>query len=125
MELRLHTTISAHSIAGYEINLSVGSGRYVQVVRWNGALNNFTLLDARTGPATIKDGDVFKATIDQSGVISVYVNNSLIFTVTDTTYTTGDPGMGFYISNGGANSNFGFSQFTASATGGALLCQLP
>jgi uncharacterized repeat protein (TIGR03803 family) len=112
VELRLHTTLTPHSITGYEINLSVGSNRYAQVVRWNGPLNDFTLLDGRT-TGTINDGDVLKATIDRSGVITVYINNVQQFQVTDTTFAAGNPGMGFY-SAGGTNSNFGFSSFTAT-----------
>ena len=113
VELRLHTTITPHSITGYEINLSVGSNRYAQVVRWNGPLNDFTYLDSRSTGA-INDGDVLKATIDGSGVITVYINDVQQFQVADTTFTTGNPGMGFY-SAGGTNSNFGFSSFTATA----------
>ena len=44
LELRLHTTITPHSITGYEIDYALG-GSYMQIVRWNGPLNDFTYLD--------------------------------------------------------------------------------
>jgi uncharacterized repeat protein (TIGR03803 family) len=114
VELRLHTTVTPHSITGYEINLSVGSTRYVQIVRWNGPLNDFTLLNANDGPPQINDGDVFEATIDTNGVITAYVNGTPYVQWTDSTYSTGNPGMGFY-NEGGVNTNFGFSSFAATA----------
>src|SRR5258705_8339267 len=38
VELRLRTTVTNHSITGYEINFRCTSdaSRYVQIVRWNG-----------------------------------------------------------------------------------------
>lgn len=113
VEVRLHTTITPHSISGYEINLSVGDNRYAQIVRWNGPLNDFTYLNGiTTGP--IHNGDVLKATIDANGMITVYINGVEMMTAVDTTFPTGSPGMGFY-SSGGTNTNFGFSSFTARA----------
>lgn len=107
---------------GYEINFSAVSGNnYVQIVRWNGPLGNFTLLDARS-PA-IHDGDVVKATIS-GDTITAFVNGTQILQVTDTTYNAAycsthpcNPGMGFYLQNSsgsGNNAHFGFSSFQAT-----------
>ena len=115
VELRLRTSIASHSITGYEINFSVGSTNYIQVVRWNGALNDFTYLDS-TDNVTISNGDVVKASISGS-TITVYVNGKQVLQSTDSSFSNGSPGMGFFIANGGANQNFGFSNFTA--TGGS------
>ena len=42
VELRLRTTITAHSITGYEINCSAATKRrYMEIVRWNGPINSF------------------------------------------------------------------------------------
>ena len=116
VELRLHTTITAHSITGYEINCSVSTAsghNYVQIVRWNGPLASFTLLDSRAnGPCV--DGDVLKATISGS-TITVYRNGTSLFSVTDSTYTTGNPGIGFFLQGAtGVNASYGFSEFSAS-----------
>lgn len=116
VELRLRTTITAHSITGYEINCSVSTAsgqNYVQIVRWNGPLGSFTLLDSRAnGPCV--NGDVLKATSSGS-TITVYRNGTSLFSVTDSTYTTGSPGIGFYVQGAsGLDSNYGFSNYTAT-----------
>ena len=114
VELRLRSTITANSSTGYEINCSVKAGNpYMQIVRWNGALGNFTLLDSRS--VGCSNGDVLKATV-RGNTITEFKNGAAIFSVTDNTYTNGSPGMGFYIQNGDSstNANFGFSSFSAT-----------
>ncbi len=117
VELRLRSSITAHSNTGYEINFrcSKTSNAYSQVVRWNGALGDFTLLDARGGSQYgVGEGDVVKATII-GNVITVYINNVQKFQVTDNTYTSGNPGMGFYLQGAtGVTSDYGFTSFMAS-----------
>ena len=120
VELRLRTTITAHSITGYEINFrcTADGSQYVQIVRWNGALGNFTFLDGRSGPG-LNDGDVVHATIVGS-TITAYINGTQILHVTDSTYTSGSPGVGFYLADflpevaAARNADFGFTSFTAS-----------
>ncbi len=114
VEVRLRTTITGHSITGYEINCSVKPGNpYMQIVRWNGSLGSWTQLDGR-GVGCV-NGDVLKGTISGS-TISAYKNDVLIFSATDSVYTGGSPGIGFFIQNGGAstNANFGISSFYAT-----------
>jgi hypothetical protein len=85
---------------------------YRQIVRRNGALGDFTLLDARS--TGVVNGDVVKATAVGS-TITCYINNTAIFSVNDTTYPSGNPGMGFYLQDGlGPPVNYGFSSYTAS-----------
>ena len=116
VELRLRTAISAHSITGYEINFRCTSDgtQYVQIVRWNGPLGDFSLLDARVGPG-LHNGDAVKATIVGS-TITAYINGTQVVQVTDSTFTSGSPGMGFYIQGGSASqeNDYGFTSFTAS-----------
>src|SRR5712675_1760958 len=60
VEIRLRSSISAHSCTGYEINFSLnsGAGAYTQIVRWNGPLGNFTILNAGGGSQyQINEGD--------------------------------------------------------------------
>lgn len=114
VEVRLHTTITANSITGYEINCSVIAGNpYMQIVRWNGALGSWTELDGRG--VGCQNGDVLKATISGS-TITAYKNGSAVFSVNDSTFTGGSPGVGFYLQGGSSSmdSHFGFSSFTAS-----------
>lgn len=117
VEIRLHTTISANSITGYEINCSVSTNSnnfYLQLVRWNGALSNFTPLNSVNDHCV--DGDTLKASIDSAGHITIWHNGIQAFTYTDTTYVGGSPGVGFFLEGGTSsfNSNFGFSSFTAT-----------
>src|SRR5882724_8883187 len=111
VELRLRSSLSAHSCTGYEVNFSVKpSDPYCQIVRWNGPLGDFTLLDARS--VGVVNGDVVKATIVGS-TITCYINDAVIFGVTDSTYSSGNPGMGFYLQGGlGPSFNYGFSSYT-------------
>jgi hypothetical protein len=113
VEIRLRAAISANNITGYEINCSVYPGNsYVQIVRWNGANGSFTYLN-NEGADYCKNGDVLKATIIGS-TINVYLNNVLKLSATDSTFTAGNPGIGFYDNNDTNWSAFGFSSFYAS-----------
>ena len=117
VELRLRSSLSAHSCTGYEILFSVNpSDPYAQIVRWNGPFGSFTGLDGRVSPV-VHNGDVVKATAVGS-TITCYINNTAIFSVNDTAYPSGNPGMGFYLQYYNEPvaiaSNYGFSSFTAS-----------
>lgn len=116
VELRLRTSISAHSITGYEINCRClkTSGSYCQIVRWNGPLGSFTYVAECNPPSCgVANGDVMKATIVGS-TITLYINGSQVLQGKDSTYTSGSPGIGFFNDSSSGNSDFGFSSFTAS-----------
>ena len=99
-------------------------GKYAEIVRWNGPFGDFTYItQQRTfndGIMPPKNGDIFKATISGS-TINVYLNKNdgmgdqLIVIGTDSTYTDGDPGMGFFIQGSVDPSQFGFASFKASS----------
>jgi hypothetical protein len=122
VELRLHSTMTAHSSTGYEILFrAYHPGGYATIVRWNGALGNFTYLNqhANSNYHGIQTGDVVKATIDGNGLIIGYVNGVEVIRATDTTYTGGNPGIGFWLEvkrgeGRGTNADYGFSAFTAT-----------
>jgi hypothetical protein len=116
VELRLRSSLSAHSCTGYEVLFSARSSAnaYVQIVRWNGPLGNFTVLTSAGVPAGIITGDVVKATIVGS-TITAYLNGVQKLQVVDSTYPSGKPGMGFFLQGaGGVNGDYGFTSFTAS-----------
>jgi hypothetical protein len=120
VELRLRSSLSAHDCTGYEVLFSCRetSNAYVQIVRWNGPLDSFTLLNGNSGSAYgLANGDVVKATI-VGNLITAYINNVQVLQVTDITYANGNPGMGFFLDNTtGKNGDFGFTSFTASDSG--------
>lgn len=117
VELLLRWSDSAHSATGYEANLSFDGG-YAQIVRWNGALGAFTVLGEGSHHG-LKDGDTFKATVN-GNVIAIFLNNRKLAQVTDNTYSTGNPGIGFFRRNCGSGSDFGLSNFTATGSTGRI-----
>lgn len=124
VEIRLNTTIAAHSITGYECNYSTLSNgsQYSSIVRWNGAFGSFTQLSTRSAVTQINNGDVFTCS-NIGGTISSYLNGVLIQSTTDSTYTAGSPGIGTDLDGTGCgcNGQFGFSSFMATdgLSGGA------
>ncbi len=115
VELRLRTSITSHSITGYEITCSVLSSiPYIQVVRWDGSLGDFTYVNVTgNGNVACGNGDVLKATIIGS-TITVYINGTQMLQGIDSTYTTGSPGVGFYLQGTGNNADYGFTNFSAA-----------
>jgi hypothetical protein len=113
VELLLRWSDAPHSARGYECLLSfLGS---IQIVRWNGALGDFTGLAGGGTGGRVKTGDVFKASIS-GNTINVYYNGQLKCSATDSTYSSGNPGMAFFKRTTGQNNVFGLSRYTAKTT---------
>jgi hypothetical protein len=64
---------------------------------------------------TLQDGDVIKVTAVGNS-FTLYVNNIQIAQGTDNTYTSGNPGIGFYHSSdfNRLDNEWGFKKFTAT-----------
>jgi PKD domain len=126
VEIRLRSSISAHSCTGYEINFSLnsGAGAYTQIVRWNGPVGSFTLLDSGGGSQyQINEGDEVKAVISGNTITS-YIRGQKVVQVTDNTFTSGNPGMGFYLQGTGTN-DFGFTSYSVTDGSGPVTNQPP
>lgn len=126
IELRLRTTVRAHNTSGYEVNFGV-SHPYLEIVRWNGRLGDFTYLGpsckypsvcGRVAGFAIHNGDVAKATISGS-TIRVYVNGILRATATDSTLANGNPGIGYNYGCDLTYADFAWTNFSASDEGAA------
>ncbi len=124
-ELLLRFTIAPHAVTGYEITLNTNpSQNYIQVNRWTGGpggSGSSYVQIASTG-GTVVNGDVVKATIIGS-TIRVYVNGTQVLTVTDATYTTGRPGVGFFYWDQGlhlSSSAWGFTRVTLHTVGAPI-----
>ncbi len=117
VELRLRTTITPHSITGYEFECSATSSpAYMDIVRWNGPLANFTPL-AHIDGVFCANGDVLGATA-VGNVLKLYKNGVVQLSATDSTYMGGAPGIGYYLAFAtGINANYGFSSFAATDNG--------
>lgn len=110
--LYLRLNITLHSATGYEINCPIAAA--AQIVRWNGVLGDFTVLTTSgIGFSGLADGDVVLGTIVGS-LITVYLNSVSVLTATDTTWTTGHPGMGAFVRTGGTLGAYGWKSFTAA-----------
>jgi hypothetical protein len=112
IELLLHFAISANVARGYELSWSYAGN--IQIVRWNGALGDFTVLNTLTVAAP-SDGDVLRGEIDNSGVIMVYLNGVSQGSATDTTWTDGQPGIGFFPRTGATLTALGWKSFTGGS----------
>ena len=119
VELRLRSSLSPHKATGYEVNFRClkTPKAYTQIVRWNGALGSFTILKSVGGSRFgVTTGDVVKATI-VGNVITSYINGVQVLQVTDSTFSAGSPGIGFYLEGAtGVNADFGFTSFSAAPT---------
>lgn len=121
-EVWVRTTIAAHSVTGYEVTCSVSpNDPFLRLTRWDGPRGDYAVLaNASTG---CKNGDVVQAAISGSS-ITVYKNGTSMLTATDSKYTSGSPGMGFYIQNvqgtaSAADAEFGVSAFSAAGSAGS------
>ena len=117
MEILLRWADDDHNARGYEINISF-DGAYSQIVRWNGPVGNFTVLQGGDYYG-LKDGDMFEASI-LGDLITVSVNGHQIAQVRDSTFNTGDPGIGFFRRACGTNADVGFQSFSATGNNGPV-----
>jgi hypothetical protein len=84
---------------------------YAEIVRWNGAVGDFTSLARREGQAFgVQHGDVVEATIF-GNVISGYINGVEVISVHDDVIAEGAPGIGFNFYVSTTNVDHGFSSF--------------
>ena len=125
VELLLRFSISAGNAHGYEINCSVRPGNpYITIVKWQGALGSFTTLATETSVGCV-NGTVLSATISGTSppTITASKDGVVQLTAQDNNaggtgpWTSGAPGMGFYMrgSSSAFDANFGYSSYTAAS----------
>jgi hypothetical protein len=113
VEIRLPSKIAPHLCTGYEVfwRCLKTPNAYVQVVKWNGKVRDWTSLKKHTGARYgVKDGDLVEATIF-GNVIKGYINGVEVIPVTDDTFKARHPGMGFNYGVGESNGDFGFTSY--------------
>jgi acetyl esterase/lipase len=113
VEIRLRSKIAPHLCTGYEVfwRCLKTPNAYVEIVRWNGKVRDWTSLKKHTGAQYgVKNGDLVEATI-VGNVIKGYVNGVEVITVTDNTFSEGNPGIGFNYGVGETNGDFGFTSY--------------
>ena len=110
VELLLRFRITANSARGYEVLWGITGG--LAIVRWNGPVGNYSELLATNIGAAV-DGDVLRAEI-VGGVVRVYKNGTLVATgPSNSTWTDGQPGIGFWPLAGTTLGSYGWRSFRA------------
>lgn len=123
LECRVRTSLIPNTCNGYEILFSGQSTNpYIQIVRWNGPIGDFTVLNSTSPGTTIAVNDTLKATVIGT-VITAYINGTSKLswdTGSDNPkYASGKPGMGFFLQLASGDpaeqANYGFSSFSVTA----------
>jgi hypothetical protein len=117
VELRLRSSISPHNCTGYEVMFRCSKipKAYCNIARWEGPLGKFTMLkETRGSEYGVKNGDVVKASMIGK-ILSVYINGVQMIQLSDDRFTSGNPGVGYYLEGAtGIIGHFGFSSFMAT-----------
>jgi hypothetical protein len=116
VEIHLHGKFVGNTYRGYELMRGLGSS--ANIGRWNGDPNAVDIIETYNNPvATLSNGDVLVAQIDETGYMWMTQNGVLILEATDTTFIDGDPGIGTFnrtVTPDGSVSKHGFQSFTAT-----------
>jgi hypothetical protein len=126
VELRLRSSLTAHRSTGYEVLFRClnSAQAYASIVRWDGPLGSFTYLVQAKGPRyKLTNGDLVSASINGT-VISAFINGKQVMQTSDATYSSGSPGMGFWLRRRSGvrswfrnytvrNVDYGFTRFAA------------
>ena len=117
VQIRLRSTLTAHRCTGYEViwRCLTTENAYVEIVRWNGPVGDFTSLARAEGLSYgVKTGDLVEATVDGT-VITAFTNGAEVLSATDDTFDAGGPGIGFNFGVGDTNVDHGFTYFEADS----------
>ena len=91
-----------------------GHTGYISIVRWNGPLADYLAMyetgDPGIGPAV--DGDVLRAEM-VGNTIRVFKNGALVATASDSTWTSGQPGVGFWPVDSSSIEKYGWKNYQA------------
>ncbi len=109
-EILLRRADSPLSARGYECTFTFEGD--IQIVRWNGPFGDFTPIGGDNLNRRLVTGDVLRATI-VGATLTCFVNRMPLARATDATWKDGQPGIGFFRREAGANSDLAFSRYSA------------
>ncbi len=116
VQLRLRTIIEPNVCTGYEVFwrcLKTNEG-YAEIVRWNGAVGDFTSLQKLFGlQFGVEHGDVVEATMEGS-VLKGFINGVEVISASDDVFAAGCPGVGFIFGVFDTTVDHGFSSFSVA-----------
>jgi hypothetical protein len=117
VELHLRFQTTAHNARGYEIMWGITG--YLAIVRWNGALGDYTgILDTGDpGIGAPADGDVLRVEISGT-TLTVFKNGKSVAqvkvdSIPGTVWAAGQPGMGFWPVDSSTPKNYGWKSYEA------------
>jgi predicted RNA-binding protein len=113
VQLRLRTVIEPNVCTGYEVfwRCLKSEEGYAEIVRWNGAVGDFTSLVKLFGSdCGVEHGDLVEATIE-GNVLKGVINGREVISALDDVFAEGCPGVGFNFGVGDTNVDHGFSSF--------------
>jgi len=117
VQIRLRTVIEPNLCTGYEVfwRCLKSDDGYAEIVRWNGAVGDFTSLRKLFGAQYgVQHGDLVEATID-GDVLKGFINGVEVISATDDVFGAGSPGVGFNFGVGSTNIDHGFSSFAVDS----------
>ncbi len=120
VQFRLRHTMRPHFCSGYEVfwRCLKAEGAYAEIVRWNGAIGDWTSIQRQAGAEFgVVDGDRIAASIVGSEIRG-FVNGVEVISATDETWATGAPGIGFNFGVGNTNVDHGFKEFEVETFSG-------
>ncbi len=115
VELLLRFSDDAGNARGYECLFAYYGG--FAIMRWNGPPGDFSqpqLVESGYLGRQLVTGDVLKATI-VGNTITMYVNGRLMARSIDSTFSHGQPGMGFFIRPDGSPKLLGLTSYSATS----------
>lgn len=113
VQLRLRHTMRSHHCTGYEVfwRCLKSDATYAEIVRWNGAIGDWTSIAREVGPGVgVTNDDMVEATV-VSDEIRGYVNGVEVISAKDDQISSGAPGIGFNFGVGHTNVDHGFSAY--------------
>jgi hypothetical protein len=117
VELLLRMEDGSDYVRGYEVYFScTASSPRAAIVKWNGAMGDFVEIGT-SSTINLKTGDVVSATI-QGNHITAYLNGVLVAEATDSKWSDGQPGIGFYRRSCGANGDLTLTNYIAKNVSG-------
>ena len=115
VELLLRMSDDSGNARGYECLFDLRGG--FAIMRWNGAQGDFShvqLLQSGYLGRQLVTGDVLKATI-VGNTITMSVNGMLLAKGIDSTFSNGQPGIGFFIRPPGSSKLLGLTSYKATS----------
>lgn len=109
-EILLRWADSRSTARGYECLFTFEGD--IEIMRWNGPFGDFDALGGGTLGRRLVTGDVVAAAI-VGATLTCFVNRVPLARATDVTWKNGQPGVGFFRREAGANSDLAFSRYTA------------